>query len=234
MYKNKKILAVVMARGGSKGIKNKNLKKINGLPLVSIAGKLLKKINIIDRSIISTDSKKISACGKKSGLGVFFKRPKNLSKDLTSDFKVINHSLKMMEKIDNTKYEVVLLIQPTSPMRVRKDIIKCIKILVNKKASAVWTINKVDIKFHPLKQLKITNGLLNHFDKKGKKIIARQQLDSTYIRNGICYAISRNAILKEKSIMGKKCLYSIIKKTVVNIDNLSELNLARKVFKKKQ
>ena len=96
MYKNKKILAVVMARGNSKGIKNKNLKKINGLPLVSIAGKLLKKINIIDRSILSTDSKRISVCGKKSGLSIFFKRPMSLSKDMTSDFKVINHSLKMM------------------------------------------------------------------------------------------------------------------------------------------
>ena len=119
-------------------------------------------------------------------------------------------------------------------MREKKDIIKCIKILVNRKASAVWTINKVDIKFHPLKQLKIKNGLLNHCDKKGRKIIARQQLDYTYIRNGICYAISRNTILKEKNIMGSKCLYSIIKKPVVNIDNLSELNLARKIFKKKQ
>ena len=234
MYKNKKILAVVMARGGSKGIKNKNLKKINGLTLVSIAGKLLKKINIIDRSIISTDSKKISACGKKSGLSVFFKRPKNLSKDMTSDFKVINHSLKMMEKIDSTKYEVILMIQPTSPIREKNDIIKCIKILVNKKASAVWTINKVDNKFHPLKQLKIKNGLLNHFDRKGRKIVARQQLNYTYIRNGVCYTISRNTILNEKNIMGSKCLYSIIKKPVVNIDNLSELNLARKILKNKQ
>ena len=131
-YKNK-ILVIIPARGGSKEVPNKNIKKINGIPLIVHAIKeVLKLKKYYYKFIVSTDSKKISACGKKSGLGVFFKRPKNLSKDLTSDFKVINHSLKMMEKIDNTKYEVVLLIQPTSPMRVRKDIIKCIKNLHQK------------------------------------------------------------------------------------------------------
>ena len=82
-----------------------------------------------------------------------------------------------------------------------------------------------------MKQLQVKNGLLNYFDKRGKKIIARQQLNTTYHRNGICYAISRKTILKEKSIMGKKCLKFEIVRPVINIDNLNELDLARKMLK---
>ena len=135
MYKGKKILALVMARGGSKGIKNKNLKKIKSKSLVAIAGQLLNKIKIIDRAIISTDSNKIADEAKKNYLLHLFKRPKNLSGDRVSDFRVMSHGLKFMEKLDNTKYEIVLMIQPTSPMRNSSIISKCISIAAKSKFS---------------------------------------------------------------------------------------------------
>jgi CMP-N,N'-diacetyllegionaminic acid synthase len=99
MYKNKTVLAVVPARGNSKGLKNKNLKKINGLSLVERAGRILKKIAIIDYSIISSDSNKIIKAAKKSGLEFLFKRPKNISGDKIGDKEVLEHALKTTEKI---------------------------------------------------------------------------------------------------------------------------------------
>ena len=99
MYKNKIILAIVPARGNSKGIKNKNLKKIKGLSLVERAGNILKKISWIDYSIISSDSDKIIRAAKRSNLEYIFKRPKNISGDRIGDHAVIKHALKTVERL---------------------------------------------------------------------------------------------------------------------------------------
>lgn len=230
MYKGKKILAVVMARGGSKGIKNKNLRKIKSQTLVAIAGKLLSKIKIIDRAIISTDSSEIADEAKQNNLNCFFKRPKNLSGDFVSDYRVMHHSLKFMEKFDKTIFDLVLMIQPTSPMRKKKHIDECVKLAVQKNISSCWTVNEVDLKFHPLKQLTLKKNKLALFNKKGAKIIARQQLNKTYFRNGICYAVKRNTIFKDKNLLGKNARALVLKKTVVNIDSFNDLRTARKLF----
>ena len=103
MYKNKTILAIVPARGNSKGIKNKNLRKIKGLSLVEHAGNILKKVSWIDYSIISSDSDKIIKAAKKSNLECIFKRPKNISGDRISDHSVLIHALKAAENLKKKK-----------------------------------------------------------------------------------------------------------------------------------
>ena len=219
-----------MARGGSKGIKNKNLKKIKSKSLVAISGRLLNKIRIIDKAIISTDSKKIANEAKRNYLLHLFNRPRNLSGDRVSDFRVMHHGLRFMEKLDKTKYEITLMIQPTSPMRNKSIILKCISKAAKPKVSSCWTVNQINHKFHPYKQLILKDNSLNYFDKKGKKIIARQQLKPTYFRNGICYAVRRKTILKDKNLIGKNAKAIILKKKIVNIDSYSDLNLARKLI----
>ena len=148
MYKNKTILAIVPARGNSKGIKNKNLKKINGLSLVEHAGNILNKISWIDYSIISSDSSKIIKVAKKSNLKCFFKRPKDLSGDRISDYAVIKHAVHAFEKKQKIKIDIILLIQPTSPLREVKHIKDVIKKIIDKKLDSVWSVSKVDLKFH--------------------------------------------------------------------------------------
>ena len=234
MFKNKKILAVVMARGGSKGIKFKNLKKINGNSLISISAKLLKKIKIIDRSIISSDNNKIIKESIRFGLKKLFKRPKFLSGDLISDYDVIKHALLSAERIDKTKYQAVLMIQPTSPLRKAKHINDCIKLFFRKKnITSVWSVSKVDTKFHPMKILEKKKGLLKHYHTKGPKIIARQQLDKKYFRNGICYVVDRKTILKEKNLQGKKSVPYVMNEKIVNIDTIEDLKLAAHLLKNK-
>ena len=228
MYKNKTILAIVPARGNSKGIKNKNLKKIKGFSLVEHAGNILKRISWIDYSIISSDSDKIIKAAKKSNLECIFKRPKNISGDRIGDHAVIEHALKTVEKLKKNKIDIILLIQPTSPLRKVIHIKNVIKKIIDKKLDSVWTISKVDLKFHPLKQLTLQNNILSHYNEKGKSIIARQQLNNTYYRNGVAYAVTRKLVLKNKNLIGNKSSGYLINTPQVSIDTLKDLKLANK------
>lgn len=227
MFKNNKILTIIPARGGSKGIKLKNLKKINNISLTSLAIKAAKKSKFIDRIIVSTDHKKIINEAKKNNLFFNYLRPKKLSGDLISDHEVLKDCLVNVENEDRIKYDIILMLQPTSPERKTKHINECIKRIVEKKLDSVWTVSKVDLKFNPYKQLKIINNKLSFFHKDGSKIIARQQLNKTYIRNGLVYAMSRNCILKKNSILGNKSEALIVNGDVVNIDSNIDLIKAR-------
>lgn len=230
MFNNKRILAIIPARGGSKGIKLKNLRKIKRKTLIYYTSKIIKKIKMIDDAIISTDHAAIAKEASNVGLLVPFLRPKKLSGDKIGDVPVLIDAIKKFEKIKKVKFDIILMLQPTSPIRKMKDIVDCIKLVNKKNVDSVWTVNEIDIRFNPLKQLQINNRKLNHYLKAGKSIVRRQQLCKTYIRNGVCYAIKRNTIIKKKSLMGKYCLPKIIKSKTINIDSMNDLKEAEKLI----
>ena len=230
MYKNKTILAIVPARGNSKGIKNKNLRKIKGLSLVEHAGHILKKVSWIDYSIISSDSDKIIKTAKKSNLECIFKRPKNISGDRISDHSVLIHALRAAEKLKKNKIDIILLVQPTSPLRKVIHIKNVIKKIVDEKLDSVWTVSKADLKFHPLKQLILKKNILSHYNKKGIRIIARQQLNNTYYRNGVVYAVTRELILKNKNLISNKSSGYLINTPQISIDTVKDLKLASQLM----
>ena len=230
MYKNKTILAIVPARGNSKGIKNKNLRKIIGLSLVEHAGNILKKVSWIDYSIISSDSDKIIKAAKKSNLECIFKRPENISGDRISDHSVLIHALKAAEKLKKKKIDIILLVQPTSPLRKVIHIKNVIKKIVDQKLDSVWTVSKADLKFHPLKQLILKKNILSHYNKKGGEIVARQQLNNTYYRNGVVYAVTRELILKNKNLISNKSSGYLINTPQISIDTVKDLKLASQLM----
>lgn len=230
MFNNKRILAIVPARGGSKGIKLKNLRKIKSKTLIYYTSKIIKKIKMIDDAIISTDHPAIAKEASNVGLLVPFLRPKKLSGDKIGDVPVLIDAIKKFEKIKKVKFDIILMLQPTSPIRKIKDVVDCIKLLNKKNVDSVWTVNEIDIRFNPLKQLQINNRKLKHYLEAGKSIVRRQQLCKTYIRNGVCYAIKRETIIKKKSLMGKYCLPKIIKSKTINIDSMNDLKEAEKLI----
>lgn len=232
MYKKNRILAVVPARSGSKGIKLKNIRLLNGIPLIGYTANLIDQLNIIDEAIVSTDSNKIAKIAKKYGLDVPFLRPKNLSGDLVSDLEVLNHVLSDMRKKMNKDFEIILLLPPTSPMRLKVDVTKVIKKLIDQNLDSVWTVSKSDKKNHPLKQLKINGYNLCYADKNGETIIARQQLKSFYQRNGVVYAFTKNCLKTQKRILGKRAGYVLINRPVVNIDDKFDMEIAEFLLKK--
>ncbi len=229
MYKNKNILAIIPARGGSKGIPKKNLKKINGIPLVCLAGICAQKIKQIDRIIISTDCEEIAQVSKKYGFEIPFKRPKSISRDSSKDIDVIMHGLIKIEKIDNIKYDVIVFLQPTSPLRTPAQVFNCIKFLINESYDSVWTVSKTENKNHPFKQLRINdNKCLEYYLPEGNQILPRQDLPSSFHVNGIAYVLTRETVLEKKSRLGEKNGAYIIKNKYANIDTPEDLKQVRK------
>jgi len=227
------VLVVVPARGGSKGIPLKNLRKVNNVPLVSIVGNLVESIPEVDRSIVSTDHKEIARVAESSGLSAPFFRPEELSGDQIGDIDVLTHALLEMESIDNTIYDIVVMLQPTSPLRTSEHVSNTIKMLVNGDWDAVWTVSETDSKSHPLKQLNVNNNRLDYYDDNGKNIVARQQLSTVYHKNGIAYAITRDCILHKKSIKGNKTGAYIIHGNHISIDTEWDLSLVEFILSKK-
>jgi CMP-N-acetylneuraminic acid synthetase len=230
MIGDRSILVIVPARGGSKGVKLKNIRTINGVPLVALVGLVVKKLEYVDRAVVSTDHPKIAEIARESGLDVPFMRPEELSGDIVADWDVLHHALLECEKIDSRQYDVVVMLQPTSPFRKPEHVTATVDKLIKGGYDAVWTVSETDSKAHPLKQLVIRDDVLDYYDPAGASIIARQQLTPVYHKNGVAYAITRDCIINKKSIKGDKTSFVVIDDMLVNIDTELDLKLAEFVL----
>ena len=226
-------LAIIPARSGSKGLKDKNIKRINNKTLIEIAYEIAEKSGIFSHIIVSTDSLKYKEILEKKKIFIHSLRSKKFAKDNTSDLELLTYEIKKFEKTIKKKVNYIALLQPTSPVRDKWNLIKCYELIKNKKLDAVWTISKINRKFNPIKILKIKNNKLIYFSPKGPQFSSRQKLDDYYIRNGLAYFFSRNSIIKYKKILPKKSSYFEIKKEISNIDNLDDFKKAKKLLKGK-
>ena len=225
MIAGRRVLAVVPARGGSKGIALKNLRTVGGIPLVIRAGQVIAEIDEIDRAVVSTDHDGIAEVAEQGGLAAPFRRPEALSGDRIADWDVLHHALTQMEALDDVSYDIVLMLQPTSPGRRADDVRRALAKLVDGGFDAVWTLSETDSKGHPLKQLTVKqNGQFDYHDPAGAAIIARQQLTPVYHRNGVAYAITRDCLDRQRSIKGANPGAVVIDRPLANID--TELDLA--------
>lgn len=231
MIDGRRVLVVAPARGGSKGVPLKNLREVGGLPLVARVGQVARSVDIVDRAIVSTDHSHIAECARKFGLDVPFLRPEELSGDRVSDWQVLDHALRAIEEIDATVYDIVVMLQPTSPARTPRQVEDTVRMLVEGGYDSVWTVTATDVRYHPLKQLTVDcDGRLEYFDPRGADVIARQQLEPVYHRNGIAYAMTRECLLEQRSIKGVRSGALIIDSPVVNIDTEEDLRLANELF----
>ena len=226
-----KILCIIPARSGSQGIRDKNIKKINGKTLIEIACQVAKKSKLFEDIIVSTDSKNYLKYAEEYVSNSEYLRPKNLSQKNITDLEVIKFEMKRYSDILKKKYEFVCLLQPTCPLRTTKHLKDSLKKVLKYNYDALWTISKIDKKYNPIKQLILDNEFLKYHHPNGNKFKNRQNLNETYIRNGAAYFYSFDAIYKYKNILPKKSGYLIIKDTMVNIDTVDDLNTAKKFFK---
>lgn len=230
MYQGKKILAIVPARGGSKGVPLKNIQTVGGEPLVAITGKIIKELDMIDRAVVSTDHPEIARIAQEAGIDAPFMRPDDLSGDIVADWDVIDHALRFMEDLDKTRYDIILLLQPTCPMRRPEHVSRCVEQLVNGGYDAVWSVSETDSKAHPLKQLTFDGDKLGYYDEAGSKIIARQQLKPVYHRNGAAYALTRECILEKGDIKGDRTSAVVINEPLVSIDTVFDFQFCEFVL----
>lgn len=220
------MLVVVPARGGSKSIPLKNLAEVQGRSLIEIVGSVIRKIDWIDRAVVSTDHPKIKEVALQSGLSVPFMRPESISGDFVSDTMVLQHALAEIERIDDQQYSLIVMLQPTSPFRRVEHIVGAIEFLMQGNFDSVVSLSVTDTKFHPLKQLDVRNDLVTFHHNMGSKIIARQQLTPTYHRNGTVYVITRECLTTGETIIGTNCGGYVIDEPQVNIDTYADLDYA--------
>lgn len=219
----KVFLVIIPARGGSKGVKNKNIFPINNVPLISYTINLLSNLPWLEHKVVSTDSIEIMKISSNLGIKETELRPNELSGDNVGDLPVLRHELLQYENSRGILIDFVIMLQPTSPIRFEKFINEAARQLVDSGVHSLLSIKPVDLKYHPYKQFIIEDNELNLFDPKGLSITQRQQLQNTYIRDGVFYGFSRNFILDQNSKIGAKSSYIINPYPSINIDTIEDI-----------
>lgn len=238
MKKNKhklKILGVTLARGGSKGIKNKNITLLNSKPLIFYTIKEALKSKYLSDYIVSTDSKKISKIATRYKAKVPFLRPKNLAKDKSSSVVALQHAVEFMEKKNSTRYDYIIEIMCTNPLKNVFDIDACIKKIILNKADSVIAVNQLE-DHHPARIKKIVNGKIRDFKVKEIPESRRQDLKpKAYIRSGSIYALKRDYLMNKNRRYGSKNSYAYIlpNERVINIDDKYTLLVAKLMLSSK-
>ncbi len=231
--KKKRVLAITLARGGSKEVKKKNIKKINNKPLIWYTIKEALKSKLIDRYIVSTDSKEIKKISVKNGADVPFLRPKHLATDKASSVKALQHAVKFVEQTDGFKYDIIVELMCTNPLKKSDDIDKIIKKIINTNADTVIAVHKVE-DHHPRRLKKIINDKIVDFMSE-KAESRRQDLKPyAYVRSGSIYAIKRSHLMNESRRYGSKNSrpYVLSKHRVMNIDTKVDFITAESIIKK--
>lgn len=217
------ILIVIPARGGSKGIPDKNIKLVNGIPLIEYTINFARKLTNNSNILVSTDSHKIAEISKNAGATCPFLRPDELATDLTGDMPVLRHAVNSYQQIMNKKYELVLMLQPTSPIRSEHQVKEAISKLLYHKYDSVISVSPISNKFHALKQFEIDEDKLKVYSSKALEITTRQQLSSSYIRNGVLYLFSKNYIDNSDNVYSSNTGYIIVNEKYFNIDEVTDL-----------
>ena len=230
MLDGRRLLAVVPARSGSQGIPDKNLRPLSGVSLIGWAGRTLAQVPWLDRRIISTDSAEYAAEGERHGLDAPFLRPAHLSTDTAGAVETLQHALASMEALAGQRFDVVLIVEPTSPLRLPGDIEATVRRLIATGADAAVTVSPLPTKFHPLKTLTVADDRLGFYLDAGRTVTNRQALEPLYWRNGVCYALTRACLMEQAAIFGRVTAAVVTEHPVVNIDEPWELEWAQRLL----
>ena len=227
--KSYKILAIIPARGGSKGIRRKNLQKLSGKPLIAHTIIAAKKTKSINKIIVSTDDKEIGKISKNNGAEVPFLRPKQISKDTSSIIEVIKHALKFLQENQSYVPDIIILLQPTSPLRTSQLITKTINTLKKSKATSVITVSKITK--HPYASYWLKNDFLKPFEKNFTKYSRRQEFPDLFFPTGAVYTFWYDTLKKFNSLYGPKIKPIVVHDEDIDIDNLRDLFFAEMMLK---
>jgi CMP-N,N'-diacetyllegionaminic acid synthase len=232
VIRGKRVLAVVPARGGSKGIPLKNLRTVGGRSLIEWVGSVVRDVSEIDRAVVSTDHEGIAEAAERCGIAAPFRRPEDLSGDRVSDFEVLSHALAATEAVDGVTYDIIVMLQPTAPLRTAFHVRETLRVLTDGDWDSVWTLSPTPLPAHPLKQLTVgPDGAMDFHDPAGAAIIARQQLKPVYHRNGLAYAFSRECLVAQRSIKGIRSAAWVVEGEHVSIDTEEDIRFTEEILR---
>ncbi len=235
MYKGKKILGVITARGGSKGIPRKNIKLLGGKPLIAYSIEVGKTLIPEIDLIVNTNDEEIAEIASQYGAKVPFIRPSYLAEDAIPTLDVLIHTLKFYQSRGQW-YEAVLLLQPTSPFRTESFIREALDKFVRTDADSLVSVRKVPHEFNPHWVFEPDDKGMLHIatGEDLKEIIPRRQaLPEAYYRDGNIYIIKTETILSG-SLLGEKLVYIETPENIpyVNLDTMGDWEKAEKIIEK--
>jgi len=233
MIHGKSVLAIIPARGGSKGLPGKNIKDLCGKPLITWSIDVAEACSSIDKIVVSTDDDQIADCAKKYDAEVPFMRPQELASDTASIIDVIFHTIDWFKKHQDFRPEYILLLQPTSPLRTIEDIEGTIQMLKDKDARAVVSVCETD--HHPWwSNILPEDGNMKDFLRRDILNKRRQDLPIFYWLNGAVYLAATNYLCEHNGFFGPNTFaYKMPKERSVDIDSTIDFKLAALLLNEK-
>jgi CMP-N,N'-diacetyllegionaminic acid synthase len=227
-----KIIGLITARGGSKGIPHKNILNLAGKPLIAWTINAALESNQLSRLIISTDDNEIKKIAEQYGAEVPFIRPDYLAGDSASSLSVVNHAIQFLLDEGFQKSDYILLLQPTSPLRSANDIKNAINLMQRKDAMAVVSVSESSD--HPYLTRKISpEGILENFMEIIPDNLRRQDLPPAYVINGAIYLNRISSLLDDKTLLPEKKTFAYImpREHSIDIDTPGDFHLAELILK---
>lgn len=224
MINNMRILAIVPARGGSKGIKDKNIKEIEGRPLIEYTIEAAKRCEYIDEIVVSTDSEKIAKVAKKAGAKVPFLRPDELASDTARTIDVVLFTIDQL-KLIGQEYDIVVLLQPTSPLRDEDDICGAIEKYVSCNMKSLVSVSEVSES--PILMRQIVDE--THMEKllNINSTIRRQDMAKYYMVNGSIYINKIEELNSDTSLNDNVIPYVMDRSHAVDIDDYVDIEVMK-------
>ena len=232
MYKKNKILITVCARGGSKGVKNKNIELLNNKPIISYSLDIINTLDFIDDYVISTDSEEIINVVKKYGFKINFKRPKKLAQGKVSRIDVIKHAVEWMEKNNKIKYDIVIDLGVATPLKNSTDVKNAIDLFFKKKASNVISVTPSSRNPY-YNMLEVINDKIKKVKTHKQKITDRRDAPKVYSMNDGIYIWKKEVLFSKSPLVNNNTsLYVMPAERSVDIDEEIDLLLAKALIEK--
>ncbi len=232
MFDSQRILAIIPARGGSKGIKDKNIKELCGHPLIAYSILAAKQSKYIDDIVVSTDSEKIADSARAYGAWIPFLRPAHLAQDNSKTIDAIVYTITALKESFSKEYDVLILLQPTHPLRTFEDIDNAIELFFSKNCQSMASI--CEVSDHPFFIREITSDHTLTKLMKLNSTVRRQDLPAYYVVNGAIYINLVAEITPDTSFNDNKIGFVMKKENSVDIDDLTDFYYAEIILTKRK
>lgn len=227
----KRRIAIIPARGGSKGLPGKNLAVVGGKTLVARAVETAVASGLFAYVLISTDDAAIAGEGRRAGASTPFLRPAALATDKAAVVDAVKDALQRLASAGEAPFELIVLLEPTSPMRNAEILQRTVAAAESEGADAAFTVSPVPTRFHALKQFTIGKAnVACHAHPEAGSIVNRQELEPSFVRNGLCYAVRATALAAGLGFLGRSPRAVVVEGPIVNIDDAEDLALARRLI----
>lgn len=236
MYKNNRIFAIICARGNSKGVPGKNIRPLLGKPLIAHTIEQAKTISFIDKLIVSTEDPEIAVISKKYGAEVPFLRPPELATDTSPTESAIVYTLIETEKLCHEFYDLIVLLDPTNPIRKTEEIEKAIELLLasSETESVISAVESFENPYYDMFELD-KDGYAELSKRSSEKLTRRQDAPKVYTANASIYVARREPFMQKKSFLLKKMkLFIMPEDSAFDIDHPIDFELVEFLLKRRK